>query len=136
LKNEPLFKGDCFFCPLHGWYVVRSPHLAEVFKDRPKAEWLANMVTHYRHSHITSWNKMWSGWAGSYYRRAAHFGDYDQEKRKVNERAKRQILRQARDYLIAQGVRVEDFEALQGTTRETLSLARRVLPGVGQQRFC
>lgn len=125
-----------FWCPLCRSHQGASVYLHhEVFPAQPGAEWVANMVTHYRHDHITSWNKMWRGFPGAAYRRAAHFGDYEEEKSKVNERAKRQILRGARDYLVRSGITAEDFAALKGTTEETMRLARRVLPGAGQARL-
>lgn len=123
------------YCPLCDNMFTASDHLAVVFAGRPRAEWLANMVTHYRHRHITSWNKMWRGFPGAAYRRAAHFGDYEAEKSKVNERAKRQLLRRARAWLIQAGVTADDFAALRGTTEETLRFARRLLPGREQRRL-
>lgn len=112
-------------CPSCEEYFQCSSYLAEVFADNPKVEWLANMVTHYRHDHLTSWNKCW-GRYGSYYR-GYWFKDYDEEKAKVNERQKRQILRQCKDFLIENNFTVKDFECLQNTTEETILLAKKIL---------
>jgi len=87
---------------------------------------IANNITHYRHTHIESWNKCW-GQYGGYYRNAAHFGDYDEEKAKVNERAKRQIIRKGKDYLKLQGITAKHFEELQNNEDKTLELARKTL---------
>jgi hypothetical protein len=119
------FLDKCLVCPSCEDYFQCSSYLAEVFADNPKAEWLANMVTHYRHDHLTSWNKCW-GRYGSYYR-GYWFKDYDEEKAKVNERQKRQILRQCKDFLIENNFTVKDFECLQNTTEETILLAKKIL---------
>jgi hypothetical protein len=54
-----------------------------------KARWIANMITHYRHIHISSWNKMWEKKNGSSYRQAAKFTDYDNEKNKGKRAGKK-----------------------------------------------
>ena len=79
------------------------------------------MVTHYRHCHITSWNKCW-GRGGSRYR-SGWFGDYDTQKRIVNERAKRQIIRKCRDFLLLHKISSEHFKNLQGGEEKTFQLA-------------
>jgi hypothetical protein len=83
------------------------------------------MVTHYRHNHIESWNKCW-GRNGSRYRNN-WFGDYEEEKIKVNERAKRQILRKGLPILKELDIRPEHFERLQHTEIKTLELAKKLL---------
>ncbi len=112
-------------CPHCGKKFDCSTYLAEIFESMPKVEWLANMVTHYRHDHLTSWNKCW-GPGGGYYRRG-WFRNYDDEKSKVNERQKRQIIRQCKQFLIDHNFTVSDFEQLQGTTDETTALAKKYL---------
>lgn len=114
-----------FYCPICNERFSSSDYLAQAFKDDEKTMWLANMVTHYRHNHITSWNKYWGyfGWA---YRNAAHFGDYDEEKTKVNERAKRQIARKCKEYIIDKGINKDIFAKLQGTTEETLKVVEKI----------
>lgn len=110
------------YCPMCKGYFSGSDYLKTVFTDE-KQLWLANMVTHYRHSHIESWNKCW-GYRGSYYR-SRWFSDYEEEKHKVNERAKRQIIRKCTDYLLYFGFTVEDFTALQSTEQKTIELATK-----------
>ena len=114
-----------FFCPICGKRFDASDYLCSIFKDDDKALWLANMVMHYRHNHITSWNKHW-GWYGQAYRKAAHFGDYNTEKAIVNERAKRQIARKSAQYIIKYGIDKAVYAKLQGTSKETLTLVEKV----------
>ena len=116
---------NTFYCPICKQRFGASPYLCTVFKGNDRAMWLANMVMHYRHNHITSWNKYW-GWNGAAYRRAAHFGDYDTEKSMVNERAKRQIARKSPQYLIKNGIDAKVYSKLQGTTPETIKLVERI----------
>ena len=128
--DKPLFKDfDTFdymvYCPICKHYFDGSEYLKTVFLDDEKALWFANMVMHYRHSHITSWNKCW-GYGGRYYR-SGWFGDYDEEKAKVNERAKRQILRKCKDYLKANGFTKDVLDKLQNTTEETREVAMKIL---------
>lgn len=135
-KQEDLIVGDSpifrhkyrhrtFYCPICEQRFDTSDYLSSVFKGNDKAMWLANMVMHYRHNHITSWNKYW-GWNGRAYREAAHFGDYDTEKSIVNERAKRQIARKCPQYIINNGINASVYSALQGTTEETLKVVDNV----------
>lgn len=119
-KNE-LDGSKRVYCPICNRWFEGSSYLFEEFKDDEKAIWLSNMVTHYRHTHITSWNKCW-GYGGRFYR-SGWFGDYDTEKQKVNERANRQIIRKAKDFLIENGFTSEDFKILKNTTEETMKLA-------------
>lgn len=115
------------FCPLCGHYFDGSEYLKTVFDANEvwQALWFANMVMHYRHNHITSWNKCW-GYRGNSYR-YGWFGDYDDEKAKVNERAKRQILRKAKDYLKHYSFTADVLEELQNTTEETMKVAHKIL---------
>lgn len=118
------FRNGMLYCPICGHTVKSSDHLAKVFKNNQRRRWLANMITHYRHTHITSWNKYW-GYNGWYYREASHFGDYDEEKKKVNERAKREILHKAFDFMMSIGITVDDVKALQGTEPYTIAVYER-----------
>ncbi len=110
------------FCPLCNKWFAGSPYLSTVFTDE-RSLWLANMVTHYRHTHIESWDKMW-GRYGGYYQQAAHYHDEDYEDRKseINERAKRQIARKAAEFLRDNNVDTEVFRSLQGTCEKTIKV--------------
>ncbi len=112
-------------CPICNFKIQKSDYLKEIFGDNPKVEWIANLVTHYRHSHISSWNKCW-GYNGRYYR-SGWFGNYDEEKILVNERAKRQLIRKGFEIFKSNGVTSEHFKVLQNTTEETIKLAEKLL---------
>ena len=112
------------YCPICNDRFEGSEYLKSVFSDE-RALWLSNMVMHYRHDHITSWNKNW-GNGGWYYRQASHFGNYDEEKKKVNERAKRQIARKCNEFIIKNNVDKNVFLSLQNTTEETVKVVDKI----------
>lgn len=82
---------DLFSCPACREEVHRSDYLVMVFRGDPYAEWMANLVTHWRHEHQNSYGislrnstyreKMWRGRA------------YEEVKAEINNRAKRQLMR-------------------------------------------
>ena len=119
--NDPTICITESICPICGKHFTPSAYLAKIFADNPKALFIANLVTHYRHKHRESWDKCW-GRYGGYYRRG-WFRDYDEEKKKVNEQAKRQIIRKATTILIQLGVTSETFKCLQQTDEKTIALA-------------
>ena len=55
------------------------------------------------------------------------FEDYETEKKKVNERAKRQIIRKGLEILIKNGVKPYHFKRLENTSIETLKIAEAKL---------
>lgn len=112
-----------FYCPIDGKWWDGSEYLLTVFKDARKL-WLANMVTHYRHEHINWWNNRWcsGGMMNRWYYRQCVNSDYDTEKIKVNNQAKRQIIRKCTQFLVDHGFTVNDFSALQNTDVATLKL--------------
>ncbi len=114
------------FCPICKQYFTTSDYLNELFKDDEHAKWLSNMVMHYRHYHQTSWDKQFGRYGHLYCDRIPNY-NYDEQKKLYNERAKRQIIRKATDFLIAEGYTPEDFLKLQHTTEETMNLARKKL---------
>lgn len=129
-KPQKEFKAGAYYlahniCPICERNFTPSEYLATVFVDQPLELFMANMVTHYRHAHITSWNKAWGRYGSNY--RDKWFGDYDEEKSKVNERAKRQIIRKAHPVLRELGITAETLKNLQGTTPETLKVAEKYL---------
>jgi hypothetical protein len=98
---------------------IQSAYLSGIFGDDERAYMLACAVTHYRHEHVRYYNN-----SVAY---VVRFHDYDKLKRLANECAKRQIIRKAAKRLRAWGVTADDFAKLQGTTEETLALARAKL---------
>lgn len=113
------------YCPMCNQYFNTSAFINSLFENDDKARWLSNMVMHHRHDHITSWNSNWSknGFARNYLN-----VDYNKEKHKVNERAKRQIVRKCRDYMIQHGFYAEDVIKLQGTEQNTIDAYKKYLP--------
>lgn len=118
-------------CPLTHVKIKQSPYLAQVFKSDYKTLWIANLITHYRHNIISYWDKCW-GYNGNRYRRN-WFRDYDEEKALVNERAKRQIIRKAHNILMDCGITPEVFGNLEGTTEETMKVAKKFLTPKSQK---
>lgn len=121
---ETLFDHSYFYCPICNKKFLRSEYLQKQFGDT-KAGWLANMVTHYRHDHLKSWDRCW-GRYGSHYR-SGWFGDYEEEKEKVNERAKRQIIRKALAFLKHHQITADTFEQLRNNSSETIIHAEKKL---------
>jgi hypothetical protein len=114
-----------FYDPIKGTFYPLSEYLTSVFAENQKALWLANMITHYRHNHIEWWNKCWGRNGGRY--QGNWFGEYEEEKRKVNESSKRQIIRKCRDYMIYHHIGVEVFQLLDNNDPKTLVLAEKLL---------
>jgi hypothetical protein len=106
-----------FYDPIDKKYYCGSSYLYNVFKEAPDSLWIANMITHYRHNHISYWNKCW-GNNGKRYRKE-WFVSYEIEKKKVNERAKRQIIRKCWPYMKWHGITKESFHQLENTSEET-----------------
>ena len=119
MKSRSLFIESGFFCPLCNKYFERSGYLHGVFVETPRVEWLANMITHYRHEHINYYNN------GVGY--VSRFHNYDRFKEKVNNRVKRQLLRKLHGFLFKVGVTSSDFALLQGTDGKTMLLAEKLL---------
>ena len=115
------------FCPLCKEWFGGSSYLSTVFTEE-RGLWLANMVTHYRHIHVKSWDKMW-GRYGDFYQRAANYHDEDYEDRKseINERAKRQIARKAPAFLRDNNIDIEVFKGLRGTSEKTIKVVNSKL---------
>lgn len=125
---------DWYYCPMCNSYFPEHEGLSKAkAKITEGAYWLANMVTHYRHNHIKSWNKMWSKRTGGYYRDSFGYDDTQYKKRKeeINERAKRQIIRKGKDYLMFHNITSKQFmELLKGMDEATLKVAREKLDNV------
>ena len=115
-ESEPMLKLDmCCLCGAR----IGSEFLAQVFPCNPRVYYLAVMVGHYRHNHV----KYYDNGVGY----ASRYHDYGTFKSLVNERAKRQIVRKAKQFLIDHGFTPKDFEDLPGTDPTTLALAKKLL---------
>jgi hypothetical protein len=126
LKNQIMEKFiSQKICPICHSKVSNSDYLNQQFENEPEVNYLAHLITHYRHNHISSWNKCW-GYNGHHYRQN-WFGDYDEEKKKVNERAKRQIIRKGKEILRKIGIKPAHFSRLSNTEEKTMALAEKIL---------
>jgi hypothetical protein len=112
------------YCPICKGFFRTSIYLNDIMQDE-RVKWLANMVMHYRHDHLRSWDNTWG--RRGYGSRFLSPEVYEEEKRKVNERAKRQILRKCKDYMIVNGFHVDDVLGLQHTESETIKLYEKAL---------
>ncbi|WP_339789218.1 hypothetical protein [uncultured Imperialibacter sp.] len=129
IENLEFFKSlpesDRFlYCPISLHRIQQSEYLSTIFDD-PKTLWLANLITHYRHNHISSWNKCW-GWNGNYYRQN-WFGDYDDEKKIVNERAKRELVRNGHLIFRYMEVTKDHWCNMRDTSPETIKVIDKLL---------
>lgn len=117
-----LIENNKYFCPICNSWSPLSDYLHTVFIGDEKSEWLSNMITHYRHNHITSWNKCWGRYGDAY--RSGWFkeDDYDKKKKETNERAKRQIIRMCFQFLLEHEISKAEFVKL-NSEPETLALA-------------
>lgn len=118
-------------CPVCTRLVAPSAHLHTVFADDPYGEWFANLVTHFRHNHLTSWNKAWRNAA---YRRKAIRKPYEEAKAEVNNRAKRQLMRAVmKSRWPAEDRRglISAVSRLQSNEPATLSLMHKFLARLG-----
>ena len=127
IENKKMYRDDrpSFFCPICGEYYWQSAYLSGLDFDE-KTKWLANMVCHYRHVHIPSYdfackNKV-------YAQKIVRHNEYEywkEMKIKTNERAKRQIWRKIGKYMLLHGTRDEWIAAvkkLKNTTKKTIEV--------------
>ena len=112
------------YCPICDDFFKTSYYLEKKIKNK-HVRWLANMITHYRHEHITSWNNTWN--KGQYGSIHLSQDTYEKEKIKVNERAKRQILRKCKNEMIKDGFMVKHVKQLQHTDNKTIELYEKYL---------
>jgi hypothetical protein len=86
---------------------------------------------------LSSWNKMLDHDQGGYaHQKKAKFGDYEKEKLKINERAKRQIVRKYLGFLQEHRIMKEHFLMLQNKmTSILLNLLKRNLKYSGYPNF-
>lgn len=123
-KLPELFKEGGCYCPICDKYFPISLYLANQIKDK-QVLWFANMVMHYRHTHIAYWNRCW-GRGGVQYRRG-WFENYKQEKIKVNEKVKRQILRKCFKFMLAHKMGMSTIKGIIYNSEYTLQVAEMIL---------
>lgn len=113
-------KSASIYCPICESYVEASAYLNSIF-NTPQQRWFASMVTHYRHHH-----RAWDRSAGYLVRKYGH-DTYERQKHRINEQAKRQIMRKAKEYMAFHGVSQAHVKALLHTTAETMKVAEKLL---------
>ena len=92
----------------------------EIF-DSYQTRLIANLITHYRHSHQSSWNQSCHFISKKYGEDA-----YLNAKKEHNNRAKRQILRKCKDWLLDNNIGAEHFLALSDNDKDTIDLISKV----------
>lgn len=120
-EDEEIHFND-FFCPMCDHYFKESEYLRTAIHDE-KVLWIANMITHYRHQHLRWWDKKY----GRNANRHRSYGDYDDDKIKVNNSSKRQIIRKCGNYLNFHGVGREHFLQLHENDEKTLQLIEKII---------
>ena len=118
---------DTFICPICGHSIPKSPYLHEVFVGDPWAEYAANIVTHYRHSHINYYNRS-CDYRG-YRNKNPAYTNHEDFKIIVNNRAKRQIIRAAAKNFPSRAVMslLEGFLKLQHNDDKTIALIKKIV---------
>ena len=110
-------------------FSIYSDYLYDVFKDDYFAYMAAVLVTHYRHGHISYYDRSWKyPW---YREKNKEYKSYEEFKILVNNRAKRQILRKIKkDKNIKQDAKislVKAFKKLQFNDEKTDELVEKIL---------
>ena len=91
LTKNLLSVKQLLYCPVCGQPIqFSSDYLYKVFGNS-WAYWFACLITHYRHEHISYYDKAWS--IPNYREKVKEYKSYEQFKQLVNNRAKRQIIR-------------------------------------------
>ena len=108
-------------CPICEGEFVFSAFLDTVIPDE-KTRLIANLITHYRHMHQASWNT-------SCHYIFAMYGQEAYEKSKIdhNNRAKRQIIRKCKNWLIENEISAKNFFELQNNDEKTIQLINKKL---------
>ncbi len=113
-----------FTCPICFGLASHSEYLHEIFKDDPWAEYAACLVTHYRHQHVTYYDKSWRSWR--YASKNPEYKNHNQFKIIVNNRAKRQLIRAARKTFsrVESDKLINGFAKLQYNDEATIKLIK------------
>lgn len=106
-------------CPLCGEEFKFSEYLNTAILN-PKTRLIANLITHYRHSHQKSWESQYK-----YISSHCNDGVYESSKIEHNNRAKRQILRKCKDWIKENGLDAQNFLELQDNDIKTIELINK-----------
>lgn len=115
-ENENRKNYGADFCPICGQEFIFSSFLHGAIPNE-KTRLIANLITHYRHVHQPSWNTS-CHYISRYYGETA----YENSKKEHNNRAKRQIVRKCKDWLIAKGITKQDLLDLKDNDEKTIAL--------------
>ena len=116
-------------CPLCYTQIQESEYLRHVFPDDGYAYWVACAITHYRHDHIQYYDNSWK--VPAYAEKNPEYADgHEAFKAKVNNRAKRQLIRA----IVKSRFKDQDkinlikaFVRMQNNDKETMALRRKML---------
>jgi hypothetical protein len=103
-----------FYCSICKRYISCSSMLFTLYQNDARVEWLANMVTHYRHAHSKEYNKFIS--------KPLTEIEYIEMKPIFNETAKRQIARKCFDYMKHYNIGLRELLLLTNNTAQTVEL--------------
>ena len=129
-ETKDLVSYSYIYCPFCQRNVVfRSEYLYETFVNQLYVYWIASLVTHYRHDHIRYWDRSWSN---SHYRsKIKGYNSYEEYKKVVNNRAKRQIIREIqKDIKLSINQKrsiISAVLALQHNDQQTIDLITRLI---------
>jgi len=107
-------------CPLCNDEFIFSKFLNTAIKNE-KTRLIANLITHYRHVHQSSWNTSCHFISNSWGQLA-----YAKAKDEHNNRAKRQILRKCFNWVNNNGIKKENFLELQNNDEKTIELINKI----------
>ena len=116
-ENRKMYGSD--FCPICGEEFIFSSFLHGAIPNE-KTRLIANLITHYRHVHQSSWNK-----SCHYITRKYGEDTYEKCKKEHNNRAKRQIIRKAMDWIIEKNISKQDFLDLKHNDAKTIELIEK-----------
>lgn len=115
-------------CPLCGNVFFFSEFLETAIENN-KTRLVANLITHYRHEHQSSWNR-------SCHYVSFKYGEiaYENSKIEHNNRAKRQIIRKAKDWLVANEINRDDLLELKDNDHKTINLIKLNFPEINSEQ--
>lgn len=116
-------KNGFSICPLCGEEFKFSEYLNTAILN-PKTRLIANLITHYRHSHQKSWESQYK-----YISRYCNDGVYERAKIEHNNRAKRQILRKCKEWIKDNELNAQNFLELQDNDNKTIELINKIFQG-------
>ncbi len=118
IDTDSYFNDKFIYCPVCDKLVCGSNYLFSVFHRDEKLNWLANIITHFRHNHHSMYNEI----CRTHYVNLGKY--YNSIKAEINEGIKRKIIINHAEFLIKIGVTSSHFAKLQNTKPKTIELAK------------